>query len=498
VRTADPFGRETPRGTITGFNQAVHRKDIVGAARYMQVTAAQRRNVEELGRELAELIDRYYAAPVTSLSHEPEGAVNDGLPLDREHVVLTIAGNPVPIELVRVTDPQTGLIWLISSQTVAQVPALSRSPERTWLERVIPQRVVESTLFGVSLAQWVGLAATLVVPLSVLLLLSAVFLVVTRRSVTDATRRALLESGHARLRWPVILLITLGVHLVAMPSLGFSLTFRFAYSPFVLGVAVVIAAWALWRLLALSVQHARTMAQRRGQTNLRSLLFLAERVCKTFIVMVAIFAVLAIAGVDTTTALAGVGLGGVAVALGAQKSVENLLGGVFLLTDRALAVGDTCSISNRLGVVEDITMRSVRLRTIEQTLLSVPAGILSQSNVENFATRDKIPVQSTLRLQYGTTAGQLRRVLSDIRSLLIEHSDIETGTARIRLVDFGERAIDLELFAYVLTPDVPTFLAVREELLLTIATIVEASGTSFAQPTIVYKVPTADALSSTR
>jgi MscS family membrane protein len=224
------------------------------------------------------------------------------------------------------------------------------------------------------------------------------------------------------------------------------------------------------------------MAQRRGQAGIRSLILLAERVCKALIVMTAIFVLLTIAGVDTTTALAGVGLGGVAIALGAQKSVENLLGGVFLLTDRALAIGDFCSISNRVGVVEDVTLRSVRLRTVEQTLLSVPAGILSQSNVENFATRNKILVQCILRLSYGTTAQQLRVVLNEIHTLLVAHSGVETDTARIRLVDFGVRAIELELFAYVLTSDFDLFLATREDLLLQVATIIESSGASFAQP----------------
>jgi MscS family membrane protein len=216
---------------------------------------------------------------------------------------------------------------------------------------------------------------------------------------------------------------------------------------------------------------------------------LAERVCKLVVVMLAVFALLKIFGVDTNTALAGVGIGGVAVALGAQKSVENLLGGVFLITDRALAVGDTCSISNRVGVVEDITMRSVRLRTTEQTLLSVPAGLLSQSSLENFATRNKILVRSILRLHYGTTTQQLRRVLAAIRVLLDAHPDLENESASIRLVDFGVRAIELELFAYVATAEVQRFQAVREDLLLQVAAIVESSGTSFAQPTLVYDQP---------
>ena len=163
--------------------------------------------------------------------------------------------------------------------------------------------------------------------------------------------------------------------------------------------------------------------------------------------------------------------------------MENLLGGVFLLSDRALAVGDTCSVSNRVGVVEDVTLRSVRIRTMEQTLLSVPAGILAQSNVENFATRRKILAKTILRVRYGTTAEQLGSMLIAIRRLLTENPMIETETSRVRLVDFGDRAVEFELFAYVLTSDFLEFLAVREDLLLQVAAIVESSGSGFAQPT---------------
>jgi MscS family membrane protein len=210
---------------------------------------------------------------------------------------------------------------------------------------------------------------------------------------------------------------------------------------------------------------------------------LAERVSKVIITLVAIFAILTVAGVDTTTALAGVGIGGVAVALGAQKSVENLIGGVFLITDRALAVGDWCRVADRVGSVEDITLRSIRLRTLEQTLLSIPAGVLSQANIENFTTRGKILVQTTLRLRYETTVEQLRSILDGIRRLLSEHSQLEADSARIRLVDFSAQAVELELFAYVLTSDFLKFLAVREDLLLRIAEIVESAGSGFARPT---------------
>jgi MscS family membrane protein len=485
----DPLGRDTPRGTITGLNRAVHRGDFVVASRYMQIAPAQRPDTEQLARDLTDLIDRFYIGPITSLSGAREGTLTDGLPPDRERVVLTIAGKPIEIELVRVTDPQWGLVWLISSPTLAKVPALRQSAEARWFERGMPEALVDATVFGVSVARWIGWAIYFVVPFAALWFLSIVFIVIARRLVTEPARRTLLDLWHARLRRPVILVMTLGIQLAGISLLGFSLRFRLVFSRIALVLLVFAATWLLWRLMALGFADARLAAQRRGQASIRSLLLLAERVCKSVLVLVAIFALLTIAGVDTTTALAGVGLGGVAVALGAQKSVENLLGGFFLLTDGVLAVGDTCSISNRVGVVEDITMRSVRLRTAEQTLLSVPAGILSQSSLENFATRDKILMQSTLRLRYGTTASQLRRVLTGIRSLLHDHPDVETSTARIRLMDFGVRAIELELFAYVLSSDWLKFLAVREDLFLQIAALVESSGTGFAQPTVVYQEP---------
>jgi MscS family membrane protein len=134
-------------------------------------------------------------------------------------------------------------------------------------------------------------------------------------------------------------------------------------------VTLVFAVTLLvWRLMGAMFQQAGLMATRSGRASARSLIKLGERVAKVLVILIALFVVLRLAGVDPTTALAGVGIAGIAVALGAQKSVENLLGAVFLLTDRALAVGDFCRLSDRDGWVEDITLRSVRLRTLEQTL----------------------------------------------------------------------------------------------------------------------------------
>jgi MscS family membrane protein len=363
------------------------------------------------------------------------------------------------------------------------VPTLTGSPQDTFVERLMPARLVARSYFGVSLAQWILWAASIVVPLLLFWLLALLVAWVSRRRIADLTRRALFLRWWSGVRWLLIIALTLAAHLASLRLLGFSLTSRVAYLRVGLFVAVIVAALLVWRLVSVTFRQASLLAMRRGRSDTRSLIQFSERVVKAVVVLMAIFGLLALAGVDATTALAGVGIVGVAVALGAQKSVENLLGGIFLLSDQALAVGDFCRLLDREGVVEDITLRSVQLRTVEQTLLSVPAGLLAQGSIENFRTRNKILVRSVLRLRYGTTGEQVQAVLNGTRQLLASHPTIEKETARISLTSFGVQAIELELFAFVTTSDFVKFLEIREGLLLQVAQMVESSGSAFAMPT---------------
>ena len=477
----DPLGRSTPRGTITGFTEAVHRNDLTTAARYLQLNDSQRLNADTLARKLSQLMDRYYGEPIQSIDGSRTGALDDGLAEDRERIgPLSVDSKKIDVELVRVSDSLAGPVWLLSSETLREVPALHRLIKSTWFERVMPPAFVRPALFGVSLGQWIVLAATIAVPIIVLRLLFGAIVGIARRTVGTA-RRGALDSVYASLRWPAIVVLTLAIHLSYMPFMRLPLTFRISYGHLGFVALIVALAWLLRRALTVASDRARNLMQGGTHSGARSLIMLAERLVKALVVVVAALAILTVLGVDTKTALAGLGIGGVALALGAQKSVENLLGGVFLLSDRALAVGDTCSIANRVGVVEDITLRSVRLRTQEQTLLSIPAGTLSGSSVENFATRGKILLQTRLHLHSAITVAQLRATLGEIETLLAEHAELEPGKSRIRLIEFGEKAVELELFTFVLTADSARFLEVRQDLLLRIAEIVETSGQGLAQ-----------------
>jgi len=478
----DPLGRSTPRGTITGFTEAVHGNDLAKAARYLQLNDSQRPNGEPLASKLSQLMDRYYGEPVQSIDPSRTGALDDGLPADRERIgPLSVEGKTVDVELVRVADSLAGPVWLLSSETLREVPALHRLIKSTWFERVMPPAFVRPALFGVSLGQWIVLVATIAVPIIVLRMLFGAIVGIARRTVGPA-RRGALDAAYASLRWPAIIVLTLGIHLAYMPFMRLPLTFRITYGHVGFVALIVALAWLLRSGLTVASDRARSLMSGGTHSGARSLIMLAERLVKALVVVVAALAILTVLGVDTKTALAGLGIGGVALALGAQKSVENLLGGVFLLSDRALAVGDTCSIANRVGVVEDITLRSIRLRTAEQTLLSIPAGTLSGSSVENFATRAKILLQTQLHLRAATSVAHVRSTLGQIQALLGKHPELEHETSRIRLVDFGADAVLLELSAYVLTSDNTRFLEVRQDLLLQIADIVEESATLLPQP----------------
>jgi MscS family membrane protein len=483
ARAADPLGRDTPRGTVSGFTYAVHRDDFVVAQAYMQLSHSQSANAEALARNLAALLDRYYTKSVTELSDRPDGVTMDGLPLDRERVLLSLPDSTFEVELVHLPGAGGRPLWLFSSQTLDRMPALTVAETRTWIERTMPPSLLGRSFLGISLAHWIVLAGTIALPFLLFTFLVALLVKGARRSIRRPEHRVLVDAWYQGLVWPLVILLTLVVHLLLMRGLGFPLTFRFAWARFAIAAAVITIAWLLLRLLTLGFQYARLAALRRADSGTRSLLLLGERVIKLVVVLLAILALLTVAGVNTTTALAGLGIGGIAIALGAQRTVENLLGGIFLLTDRALAVGDYCRISDREGWVEDITLRSVRLRTLEQTLLSVPAGAVAVAGVENFAGRSKILVQTRLRLRYGTTERQVRAILDAIRGVIAGHPRLETESSRVRLVDFGAQAIELELFAYVLTADLLEFLAIREDLLLQIAATVEASGSAFARPT---------------
>jgi MscS family membrane protein len=243
---------------------------------------------------------------------------------------------------------------------------------------------------------------------------------------------------------------------------------------------IVAVGWALLRLNA----YGERYAQRRftGSGDITSLLRLGRRVSDVLVVAACGIATLRYFGFDPTAALAGLGIGGIAVALAAQKTLENVIAGLSLIFDKAVTVGDAIKFGETEATVDFIGLRSTRLRTVARTMLTVPNGQIASVGIETLSNRDKFWFRHVVGLQYGTTAAQMRSVTERILALLASHRSVEPGSARVRFFRLGPSSLDLEVVAYFLVSDGLRFLEIQEELLLGIMEAVDSSGTAIAFP----------------
>jgi len=479
--SSDPLGRETPYGTVFGFLEAAQSGRYSIAVQYLQMSAAQRRSEgEALAQKLKAVMDTSFAGSLKNVSTQPEGRPQEGVPSDRQQLGTMVSGDAeVELELARVSDPNAGRIWLIDSETLAKIPELYDQVEARQVETRLPAWVVKHQFAGMPLWQWFALLILIPVAGGLAWLLLRVGQLPMH---WWAHRHGHVELESRRVSGAAWLLLGTLIHRILAEYLGMPLLQRHYYTQ-VTTVALIIGGnWILWRVVRWFLRRVRNQALAHGHGGTGSLMLLGERMIKAAIFVMAVFFVLATLGFNMSTALAGLGIGTLAIGFGAQQTIANLFGGVSVLGDEVIRVGDVCKFGDRTGTVEDIGLRSTRVRTDERTLLAIPNGTVATINVENLSRRDKILFKTILGLHLDTTSAQVNAVLAEIRRVLAENPKIEKTTIRVRLVELASAAINLELVSYVLTRDFEEFAAVREEVLLRIMNLVEDSGASLAQP----------------
>ena len=483
--SADPLGRETPSGTVLGFLQNAQSGNYQAAADYLQMSSARRQSQgADLASKLKNLMDHSFVGSLRRISSSPEGSADDGGPEQQTIGVFSVsnesADSDVPVVLVRVTDPNAGKIWLFSSATLAKVPDLDETVEAHQVETKLPQSLVKNVFLGMPLWQWLGLL--IAIPAAVLAGWAIVlFLAIPRHLYLKYKKRPDLHS-YRRVSMPLLLCFAAVSHRIIAHYFGLPLLTRFYYGR-TIGVLVCVGMfWFLLRVTGVTMQRLRTHAIAVGRRGTGTLMVLGERMLSALVVVLGVLSVLAILGFNLTTVLAGLGIGGIAIAFAAQKTLENLFGGISLLADEVIRVGDYCRFGDRTGTVEDISLRSTRVRTDARTQLSIPNGTLATMTIENYTRRDKIFFNPVLSIRSETTADQLRYLLAEIRRLLYQHPKVEPETASIRFANFDPSALRLEVSAYVLTCNADEFAAIREDLLLRISEIVGRSGTAIAYP----------------
>jgi len=490
AESTDPLHRETPRSVLEAFLRHEGRDDFATAARYLQAPSGQQANLQEVAREAQALRGRF-KSDIALLSNEPNGAIEPGLTAGEVRAgLLQVGSATADVILVRVNDPNYGKIWLVSNETVAKIPGLYAQVQGqgpTAVEGIVPATLRSHHLLGMSLAQWIGWILS--IPVSWFLAWLLAFLSSVPRRIWRAARKVSFKTiWETDLGLPLLCILAIVVHGIFVYLLEPPLLYREYYFRFLAAVLVTCLAWLVSRVADLGFEHAVNRRRTTGRGG-ESILVLVQRVNRITLLIIAFVAALALFGVNVKTTLAGLGIGGLAIALGAQKTLENVIGGVSLLMDKAVHAGDFCEIGGKLGTVEDIGLRSLRLRTLDQNLLVVPNSALASMQFQNMKARPKLLISQNFSLRIETRAEQLRCVLDRVQRMLDEHPLVESGS-RIRVADVSSAAFNMELWAYIKIGDWAQFTGIRQDVILKIAEIIENAGTRLAAPTRLTYVST--------
>lgn len=354
-----------------------------------------------------------------------------------------------------------------------------------WAAEHLPSALLRTGPWGVAFWQWVALATLLSLALFLGLLLGTL----THAVLTRFARRVWPETQLdelliAQSRGPLRLGWTLTLFGVCAPFIGFGVVGQDRIGQ-LLGVGLLLLIFdVLRRLVDVAATRLLQRPWAAARFSGRTLIPLAQRVLKGAIGVLAVLAVLHEFGYPVSTMLAGIGIGGVALALAAQKTVENLFGAFSIAADQPFQVGDFVRVADEAeGTVEHIGLRSTRLRTPDRTLITLPNGQLAEKRLETFAARDRFRVNFQVRLVYGTTSTQLRAIISGIEERVRQEPTFHPPGSFARLAAFGPSSLDVEVTSFFKARDMDHLRNLRQELLLDILGIVEGAGTSLAYPT---------------
>ncbi len=479
----------SPRASLQEFDRLAKARDWADAAEYLAVPAAERDNAPLLARRLKVVLDQRLALDLSTLSPLAVGDTSDGDPAgDRIAMIVGAGGREDPVRLVR-TSRQGVTRWVFSTATVASIDGWYENLGAPWIRDRVPPTLMRQGFLRVFYWQWIGLALAL--PLLVLLSwlvgssLRRLLTLVAKRTDTDWDD-LLVE----HLRGPFRLWIAA---VVAPPLLGL-LELNARLSVFIgnaaRGLVLLALFWGVLRVIRLAQLRLQDKAWESGQgAQARTLVPLLGNFLRITLAIVALLVALSQFGYPVGTLLAGLGIGGIAVALAAQKTVEHLFGSVSLAADSAFRVGDWVRAGTTEGTIERIGLRSTSFRTNERTVVRIPNGRLADERIETFGERDRILLRTDIDLTYDTSAEAIQRIRDELEATLLAHEKIWPEAVRVHVVAFTESAIRINVLAWFETQDLPEFLMIRHHLLLEFMRIVERNGSSFAFPSrTVYHV----------
>ena len=480
VIPADDLDRGTPLRSANGFMAAVDKRDFETAAEFLDLRnlrgEANELTGAQLARRLSVIIARATWVDVDALVDDPKGRSNDNLPDYRDSIGIVLDdGKEIRLFMQKVPRGDGVFIWKVSNATVSVIPKLyavyGYAPFIEDLRRSLP----DVTFMGYELFKWVIL---LVIGAAVY---AGIFLLAfaIRRLFGDPDK----PSHRQIFRFLVlpfgIWLVILSMNLAAN-TLGSGVTAA-AWEQ-ATPVPILITVWMMFGAMNLFRDIYSSRLQDQGRPGAAVLLQPAGNAIKILIVVGAILVYMDKVGINITTVLAGLGVGGIAVALALQKPMEDVFGAFTLYTQQPIRVGDFCRVGDYTGTIEEIGLRTTRIRTLANTLIAVPNAKLANEPIDNISARRKIRYRPILRLRYDTSPEQMQQVLNGIRELLESDEHVLPEGQRVRFREIADDALLVEVNSYVDTTNWATYLELAEGLNIRILEIVAQAGTKLSLP----------------
>ena len=488
---------DSPRASVSAFLEYSQAGDFTRAAQYLDVPEVERSHAVQLAREFSIVLDRYVYIDLDAISGASAGDTTSGMPAGVQQIgaIPEAGGRSDPVRLVRQARPGAAARWVFSRSTVANIPKWYRQLPDRWTLDHLPPWLLGFGPLGILWWQWLGLLVVIVASL----LLGTLLGRLARGALGLLAKRTKThwDAGiSTALRGPFRLAAMLVVALFLLPWLSLNANVSRHVDTVIKAAFTIALFWALWRLVDIWRELKSVSGWAMHGTS-HGLLTLVSRLAKMVIAMFGFVSLLATLGYPVAAIIGGLGIGGLAVALAAQKTLENLFGAFAIGGDRLFREGDQVTIDTVTGTVESIGLRSVRIRTAERSVVSMPNGKVADSRIETFAPRDRIRFSCVLTLVYETTADQMRAVITGVEAMLKGSKHVAQDTITVFFLQLSPSSLDVQVAAQILTTNGNEFNRIRQDLLLQIMDVVERAGTSFAFPTQTVQLESPPAAAAT-
>lgn len=467
---------DSPQATVTDFLEAVRTGRDNIAATYLEMLPNAKEDPKELARQLAAVLQSQPNFEVDSLSPDWNGDTEDGLPDAQEdiaHIAIDEKSAAQPVRLIN--HPESNPSWRFAAITVHNIPTWYARTPSAWVTSHLPKWLQQRGPAGVQFWQWVAMFVMVIVSWAIGYAVSRSIHGVAMRLV-KRTRTEWDDLVVKALQGPIALACSVGVAMASLPFLDLPETPGTMVFRALKGGFLAVFFWVSLRVVDLARDAIIRAQVINDQPSSRSLISLGSRFAKALLFVILVIAVLSQLGFPVASLLAGLGIGGLAVALAGQKTLENLLGTFAIGFDQPFREGDFVKVRDFTGTVETIGLRSTRFRTLDRTIVSLPNGKLADEQIETFAARDRFRLLVNLPVRYGASSEQLGQALTKLEEAIRKQPKIDAKTVSVKLTAMGEWSMAFEALAMVDTTSPDEFNLARQAVLLLMVQTLEELG----------------------